>query len=59
MGFDLTTTLVPAIIIMVVVLVLEEWAYFKARTKLQRAVITAVAVFALLLVFNLIAGPSH
>lgn len=59
MGFDLTTTVLPAIIIMVVVLVLEEWAYFKARSKLQRALITGGAVFVLLLVFNLIAGPSH
>ena len=59
MGFDAYNTLLPAVLIIVVVLALEEWAYFKATTKLRRAIITAVAVFALLLVFNLIAGPSH
>lgn len=56
---NLTNTLVPAIIIVVVILALEEWAYFKARTKTQRAAITGVAVFLLLLAFNLVAGPSH
>jgi hypothetical protein len=56
---DLTHTLVPAIIIVVMILALEEWAYFKARTKLQRAAITGIAVFLLLLAFNMIAGPSH
>ena len=49
---------IPAIIVIVVVLVLEEWAYFKARSKLQRAVIIGVAVFIIFLVLNLIAGPS-
>ncbi len=56
---NLTNTLVPAIIIVVVILALEEWAYFKARTKTQRAAITGVAVFLLLIAFNLVAGPSH
>jgi hypothetical protein len=59
MGFDLYNTLIPAILIIVVVLALEEWAYFKATTKLGRAIITAVSVLVLLVVFNLIAGPSH
>lgn len=59
MSFDLIHTLIPAIIIMVMVLILEEWAYFKARTKIQRAVITGLGVFVLLVVFNLVAGPSH
>lgn len=49
---------VPAIIVVVVVLVLEEWAYFKAKSRLQRAVITGVAVFIIFFVLNLIAGPS-
>lgn len=49
---------IPAIIVIVVVLVLEEWAYFKAGSKLQRAIITGVAVFAIFFVLNLIAGPS-
>ena len=34
---------IPAIIVIVVVLVLEDWVFFKARTKLQRAVITGVS----------------
>ena len=50
---------IPAIIVVVVILAFEEWAFFKARTKLQRAVITGVAVFVIFLVFNLIAGPSY
>lgn len=52
MGFDLAHALVPAAIIVVLVLVLEEWAYFKSGSKLVRAVITGIAVFALLLVLN-------
>ena len=44
---------IPAIIVIVVVLVLEEWAYFKAGSKTQRAVITGAAVFVLLIVINL------
>lgn len=60
MNFDLTGTLIPAILIVVVILGLEEWAYFKATTKLQRAVITGVAVFVLLLVVNLLwSSPGH
>lgn len=53
MGFDLAHALVPAIAIAVIVLALEEWAYFKSHSKLMRAVITAAAVFALLLVLNI------
>ena len=49
---------IPAIIVVVVVLALEEWAFFKARSKLQRAVITGAAVFVIFLAFNLIAAPS-
>ncbi|MEQ9042056.1 MAG: hypothetical protein RIE24_27345 [Silicimonas sp.] len=52
MGFDLIHALVPAAVIVVVVLVLEEWAYFKSRSAMARALITAAAVFALLLVIN-------
>ena len=60
MHFDLTGTLIPAILIVVLILGLEEWAYFKAKSKTQRAVITGVAVFLLLLVVNLIwSSPSH
>ena len=51
---DLYNTLLPAILIVVVVLALEEWAYFKAGTKTQRAVITGAAVFVLLIVINLV-----
>ena len=50
---DLYNTLLPAVLIVVVVLALEEWAYFKAGTKTQLAVITGVAVFVLLIVINL------
>ena len=49
---------VPAIVVIAVVLVLEEWAFFKARTRLQRAVITGVAVSVIFFVLNLVAGPS-
>ena len=51
---DLYNTLLPAVLIVVVVLALEEWAYFKAGTKTQRAVITGAAVFILLIVINLV-----
>jgi hypothetical protein len=53
MGFDLTHALVPAIAIAVIVLALEEWAYFKSHSKLMRGVITGAAVFVLLLVLNI------
>ena len=53
MGFDLAHALVPAIAIAVIILGLEEWAYFKSQSKLMRAVITGAAVFALLLVLNI------
>ena len=49
---------VPAIVVIVVVLVLEEWAFFKARSRWQRAVITGVSVFIIFFVLNLVAGPS-
>ncbi len=48
--------LIAAIAVVVVVLVLEEWAFFAARTKTQRAVITGVTVFVLVLIFNLLPG---
>ena len=51
--------LIPAIAIVVVVLVLEEIAVFRARTKFQRALITGVTVFVLLGVINLVAGPTR
>lgn len=53
MGFDLAHALVPAIAIAVIILGLEEWAYFKSRSKVIRAIITGAAVFALLLVLNI------
>ena len=59
MYFGFFGALVPAIVIVLVVLGLEEWAFFKSKTKLQRALITGAAVFVLLLVFGLVAGPSH
>ena len=49
---------VPAMIVIFVVLVLEEWAYFKAKSGMQRAIITGAAVFIIVFVLNLIAGPS-
>ena len=58
MEFDLFRSVVPALLVIVVVLVLEEWAYFKARTKMQRAIITGVAVFVLVLIFNLVPVPG-
>ena len=58
MEFDLFRSVVPALLVIVVVLVFEEWAYFKARTKMQRAIITGVAVFVLVLIFNLVPVPG-
>ena len=58
MELDILRSVVPAVIVIAVVLGLEDWAYFKAKSKLQRAVIVGVAVFVLVLVFNLLAGPS-
>ena len=52
MNFDLSASLVAAIAAIVVVLVLEEVAFFAARTKLQRAIITGFAVAVLVLVLN-------
>ncbi len=52
--------LIPAILIFVLILALEEWAWFKATTKLQRAAVTGVAVFILLLVLGFVwSSPSH
>ena len=51
MELDFLRPLIPAIIVVVLVLVLEEWAYFQARSKFQRAIITGAAVFALVFVF--------
>ena len=58
MELDFFGAAIPAVIVIIVVLVLEDWAYFKAKGKLQRAVITGMAVFVIFLVFNLMAGPS-
>ena len=58
MEYDLLRSAVPALVVIVVVLGLEEWAYFKARSKLQRAVITGVAVFIIALILNTIARAS-
>jgi multisubunit Na+/H+ antiporter MnhB subunit len=49
---------IPAIVVIIVILAFEEWAYFKARSKLQRAIITGVAVFLIVLAFNLVADPT-
>lgn len=58
MEFDFFNIAAPALVVIVVVLVLEEWAYFKARTKLQRAFITGVAVFMLVLILSLVPVPG-
>lgn len=54
MGFDVPHSVVVAILVIVLVLGLEEWAWFKATTKMQRALITGAAVFILLIVINLV-----
>ena len=59
MEFDIFNSLVPALLVIVVVLVFEDWAYFKARTKMQRAIITAVGVFGLVFIFNLFPLAVH
>lgn len=53
MGIDIWNTAIPALVVVAVVIAFEEWAYFRARTKHQRAIITGVAVFAIVLVINL------
>ena len=53
MQTDLFGALVPALIMFAAVILLEEWAFFKARTKWHRALITAVAVFLIVLLLNL------
>ncbi len=53
MEADLSSGVVPALVVIGVVLVFEDWAYFKARTKLQRALITGAAVFVLVVIFNI------
>ena len=58
MELDLFGPAIPAIVVILVVLVLEDWVYFKARSKLQRAIITGVTVFIVFFLINLIAGPS-
>ena len=58
MELDLLRPAVLALIVIVIVLVLEEWAYFKAKSKVQRAVITGIAVFALVVIFNLFPSAS-
>ena len=55
---DILSAAIPAVIVIAVVLVLEDWVYFKAKGKLQRAAITGLAVFVIFLVINLMAGPS-
>ena len=55
---DILGPAIPAIVVIIVVLAFEEWAYFKARSKLQRAIITGLAVFVVVLAFNLIAHPT-
>lgn len=58
MELDILRSVVPAVIAIAVVLALEDWAFFKAKSKLQRAVIVGGAVFVLILIFNVLAGPS-
>lgn len=56
MGNSLYGPIVAAVAVVLVVLVLEELAFFAARSRTQRALITGVAVFILVLVFNLLPG---
>ena len=58
MELDLLRPAVLALIVIVIVLVLEEWAYFRAKSKVQRAVITGIAVFVLVVIFNLFPSAS-
>ena len=58
MELDFLGPAIPAIIVIIVVLALEEWVFFKARSKLQRAVITGVAVFVIVFIINMLAQPS-
>ena len=37
----------------VVVLVLEDWAYLKSKSKLHRAIITGIGVFFIVLLLNI------
>jgi hypothetical protein len=56
MNSPLYGPLLAAFAVVLVVLALEELAFFAARSKIQRAMITGVAVFILVLVFNLLPG---
>lgn len=56
MSSTLYGPIVAAVAVVLVVLVLEELAFFAARSRTQRALITGVAVFILVLVFNLLPG---
>lgn len=47
------SAIIPALVVVVVVLALEDWAYLKSKSKLQRAFITGIAVFLLVLVINI------
>ncbi len=58
MELDFLGPAIPAIIVIVVILALEEWVFFKASSKLQRAVITGVTVFVIVFIVNLLAKPS-
>lgn len=54
MGYGFFGSLVPAIVIVLIVLAFEEWAFFKSKTRFQRALITGAAVFVILLVIGLL-----
>lgn len=53
MQLDLYSGVVPAVIVIALVIGLEDWALYQARTKLQRALIMGGAVFVLVIIFNL------
>lgn len=53
MQTDVFGAVVPALLTFAAILLFEEWAFFKARTKWQRALITATAVFLIVLMLNL------
>ena len=58
MELDFLRPAIPALIVIGVVLALEEWAFFKARSRLQRAFITGATVFVIVFIINLLAKPS-
>ena len=47
------SAILASVAAIVVVLVLEDWAYLKSKSKLRRAIITGIGVFFIVLLLNI------